>query len=61
MTIETAILNDLKNEVDQTLLFFCKTDILIYGRITGNTVNAFNTQGRKFPEVLKQFCETNKN
>jgi hypothetical protein len=49
------ILEGLKNEIDQTLMFFVKTDLQIYGHITADTLECFEVQKRKFPEVLKEF------
>lgn len=50
-----VILEGLKKEIDQTLMFFVSSDLKIYGYITTNTVECFAVQNRKFPEALKGF------
>lgn len=47
------ILEGLKNEINNMLIFFCQTDIKIYGHIQPGTVLAFDTQKVIFPEILK--------
>lgn len=60
MTALENTLNNLglKNEIDQTLMFFITSDIEIYGHITESTKECFKMQNRKFPEVLNEFLET---
>jgi len=48
------ILQELKQEINETLLFFVETDLKIYGKVTADTREAFNTQGVEFPEQLKE-------
>lgn len=45
----------LKKEIDATLMFFIKTDINIYGKITESTKEAFKKQGVKIPEQHKRY------
>tara|TARA_B100002049_G_C15992556_1_gene337944 strand:+ start:167 stop:352 length:186 start_codon:yes stop_codon:yes gene_type:complete len=52
---KNTVLQELKQEINETLLFFVKTDLEIYGKITADTRAAFDTQGVKFPEQLKEF------
>jgi len=52
-----AILEGLKKEIDQTLMFFVSSDLQIYGHITVSTVECFEMQNRQFPEALKEFIK----
>jgi hypothetical protein len=45
----------LKQEIDATLMFFIKTDINIYGRITEGTKEAFKVQGVEIPDEYKKY------
>lgn len=47
-----TLIQGLKNEINETLLFFVESDIKIYGFITKGTEEAFKTQGVKIPESL---------
>ena len=51
------ILQQLKQEVSNTLFFFVQGDMQIYGHITAETVKAFETQGKTFPDVLREFVK----
>lgn len=45
----------LKKEIDATLMFFIKTDINIYGKITDGTKEAFKAQGVKIPDEYMKY------
>lgn len=38
-------MSTIKEEVKQTLIMFIKTDIIIYGAVTEQTINCFKAQG----------------
>ncbi len=40
----------LKNEIEQTLMFFIKTDIGTFGHVTKGTVEAYKVQNVEFPK-----------
>ena len=48
-------IQELKKEISETLFFFVSMDMKLYGKISQETVSAFNTQRVKFPEILVQF------
>lgn len=48
-------IQELKKEISETLFFFVSMDMKLYGKISKETVSAFNTQRVQFPEILIQF------
>lgn len=38
-------MSTIKEEVKQTLIMFIKTDIIIYGAVTEQTIDCFKAQG----------------
>ena len=45
----------IKKEVDLFLMFFIKTDLELYGKISSATISCFKTQKVEIPEKKKKF------
>jgi len=54
----TTALNDLRNEIKSTLYFFLEFDLKMFKCVTLSTVQAFEKQGVKFPEIFRNLVQT---
>lgn len=51
----TEVLQGLKNEISETLLWFAEMDLKAHGRLTETTKQCFYKQGVKIPHELATF------
>lgn len=58
--MKNAIIENLKSEINDTLLFFVESDLKIYGFITKGTIEAFETQNVKLPDSLNELIHQEK-
>ncbi|HEY5500604.1 MAG TPA: hypothetical protein VIK09_01315 [Candidatus Humimicrobiaceae bacterium] len=56
----TTALDGLRNEIKSTLYFFLEFDLKMFKKVSSSTVQAFEKQGVKFPEIFKNLKQTEK-